>query len=266
MKTTYRETRRTVLAATYLLMAFAWGAGAGLSAAVSFTALGDERWLKAALFAGMVAPFALLGVWSWRRLQLCRPADYLPERFRAHLADTEPSRRKFRAALVSYSLVLIFAGFFAGLLSNDPDVGHGQATSGMLAQALVATAMFLACIGYGALNGYRSLMRYAPAAATDERPEDTRPPSTLRGVVLGVATPLLVALTALLLIAGSCGLVGIWVEPERLDRGFMWFVGILLGLGVLMAWIAYSSTRGLIRWCADRRAAASAARRAEALP
>ncbi len=259
MKTTYRETRRTVLAATYLLMAFAWGAGAGLSGAVSFTALGDERWLKAALFAGMVASFALLCVWSWRRLQLYRPADYLPERIRAHLAGTEPSRRKFRAALVSYSLALIFAGFFAGLLSNDPDMGHGQATSGMLAQALVATSIFLASIGYCALDGYRSLMRYAPAAATDERPEDTRPPSTLRGVVLGVAT-------ALLLIAGSFGLAGIWVEPELADRGFMWGVGISLGLGVLMAWIAYSSTRGLIRWCADRRAAASAARRAEALP
>ena len=264
MKTTYRETRRTVLAATYLLMAFAWGAGAGLSAAVSFTALGDERWLKAALFAGMVAPFALLGVWSWRRLQLCRPADYLPERFRAHLADTEPSRRKFRAALVSYSLVLIFAGFFAGLLSNDPDGATVKLRQGCWRRPL--WPQLWACIGYGALNGYRSLMRYAPAAATDERPEDTRPPSTLRGVVLGVATPLLVALTALLLIAGSCGLAGIWVEPEHLDRGFMWGVGILLGLGVLMAWIAYSSTRGLIRWCADRRAAASAARRAEALP
>ena len=162
MRALSAETKRMWCAGFFLLLSIAAVGSTLLFTLTALRALGEERWLQAAVFAALVPAVILVGLWSWKRMLPYRPADHLPERMRCNLAKPRDPRQTFKTSLRQLCLVVAASAFLAGTLLNNNGAVLADLTAGQIALIALLMLLFAVSICLTARLHIRTLMKYAP--------------------------------------------------------------------------------------------------------
>ena len=259
MKMKTGEIRRVICAAFFLLLVIGAAYGSLTAFVKAFAALGDERWLAAAMFAGVIVALIPGFLWSWKRMRRYRPEERLPERPRAAVAPHPNPRKRFRGALDGLLIAASFTWFAVGYLVGVQQA-LGSATAGNAAQFTVIIAL---CAGAGLFliwPSRRDLLKFAPADETESRSAElpAHPLSARKRGTLWTALVLCGGGAAFLLYVGCIYLTVIWKTSFTAGNGLLWLTAAFLGAGLVTVAIATIAARKLIRASRQHRGALDA--------
>lgn len=209
MKAQTRETRRILFASLFMLVCLAAALAAVLGLARSLVALGDEEWLKVAVWFVAAVIAVPVFIWAWKHLKRHRPTDAVPEKWRSRFRYTP--RQKFNANLNAYIWALLGAAASFGLgamLFNDV-IQSPDSTLGSRLQFLVLM-IGLPAAGLGIAIGIRGeIMAFAP----EEIPIERRPRSLWGSICFWVGTACLLLITGTFLVLAAAWLAKVTISP-----------------------------------------------------
>lgn len=256
MKAKTGETTRMLLASLFMLVSLGAALVTVLGLARSFIVLGDEEWLKVAVWfvAAVIAVPVFLR--AWKQLKRHRPTDAIPEKWRSKLRRETTPREKFTENLNAYTWMLLGAAIlFAGLLAAfGATLQSADSTLGTRLQFLVLLIALPAALAGLAIGIRKDVMAFAPA----EEPIERRPRSLWRSICFLAFTICLLLVTGTFLVLGAGGLTKLVILPSAVQEPIEFLISAAMFLvgGGVFACLAFSVLRD--EWKRHRQPSAEA--------
>ena len=249
MKGKEGETKRVLIASSFMLLTVGSVLGGIYCMAKGFVILGLEEWLKAALFFGLAVLAFPAALWSWKRLRRYRAQNGITEQLRSRFRDDRSARAKFYSTLLAHDVFMFLAGIFVMLFFVVfPKAAAQPLGDGV--QFLTISGALAVLLGYMVLVLHRTLAGYVPdeeaasrlgEAEAPSRPGDAGPPSRLRRTVVVVLTLVFAGAGAFLLVLGGSVLLSVWRIPSWGTSDIMTDNTAFLAAGLFCLYMAWST-------------------------